>query len=82
MTCRKLSRLLIVGSILLAPGMAAASVWSRLSFSVAPTSVLSLSGDFNDAATMKDMVIPGAGLGLVLRLQVHPESVSRRRLFL
>jgi len=65
----KLSQRLIILAFLLAPGSAAASVWSRLSFSVAPTSVFSLSGNFNDAAAMKDMVIPGAGLGLVLRFR-------------
>ena len=58
---------LIVLALLLTPGTAAAGVWSHLSFSVAPTAILSLTGNYNDTAAMKNMVIPGAGLGLVLR---------------
>jgi len=68
----KLSQRLIILAFLLAPGSAAASVWSRLSFGIAPTSVLSITGNYNDTATIRNMVIPGAGLGLVLRFKFTP----------
>lgn len=63
----KIFQRLIVLALLLAPGTSAAGVWTRLSFSVAPTTVLSLTGDYSGTATMKSMVIPGAGIGLALR---------------
>ena len=66
----KFSQRLIVLAFLLMPGTAAANVWSRLSFGIAPTSILSLAGNYNDRATMRNMVIPGAGLGLILRFKL------------
>jgi hypothetical protein len=65
------ARLLVTAAALLAlPGIARATVWSRLSLSLVPGAMMSLKGSYNAVATMKSTFIPGAGLGLVLRYRM------------
>lgn len=51
---------------------ASAEMGRRLSLSLQPGSLISLHGAYSSTATLRDTVIPGAGLGLVLGYHIGP----------
>jgi hypothetical protein len=66
----KVVRQLALIAILGVPGFASAGIWSKLSISVAPGTILSLAGNYRSGTSWKDVFLPGAGLGLVLRYKL------------
>lgn len=57
--------------MIIAPGVGEAGFLNRLGLSLNPGTVLALHGNYSDSKKLKDMVIPGAGLGLIFRYKIN-----------
>jgi len=57
--------------MIIAPGVGEAGFLNRFGLSLNPGTVLALRGNYSDSKKLKDMVIPGAGLGLILRYKIN-----------
>jgi hypothetical protein len=62
---------IIMITMALAPRTATAGLLSRLGVGLNPGTLLALRGDYSSSAKLKDMVLPGAGLGLSLRYRLN-----------
>ncbi|MDH7511482.1 MAG: outer membrane beta-barrel protein [Clostridiales bacterium] len=57
--------------MIIAPGVGEAGFLNRFGLSLNPGTVLALHGNYSDSKKLKDMVIPGAGLGLIIRYKIR-----------
>ncbi len=57
--------------MIIAPGVGEAGFLNRFGLSLNPGTILALHGNYNDSNKLKDMVIPGAGLGLIIRYKIR-----------
>jgi hypothetical protein len=66
---RSIFMLLIL--VALAPGAAAAGLFSKIGIALNPETLFSLNGNYSGSLKLKEMLLPGAGLGLTLRYRLH-----------
>ena len=57
--------------MIIGPGVGEAGWLDRFGLSFNPGTVIALHGNYSDSKKLKDMVIPGAGLGLILRCKIN-----------
>lgn len=57
--------------MILTPRESAANFWNKFSISLKPGGLWALTGNYNDTEKLRDMVLPGAGLGLTLRYEIY-----------
>jgi hypothetical protein len=53
------------------PWLNAANFLNKFSISLKPGALWALTGGYNDTEKLRDMVLPGAGLGLTLRYEIY-----------
>lgn len=61
----------IIIFVMLASGVSAANILSKFSISLKPGGLWALTGSYNDTEKLRDMVLPGVGLGLNLRYEIY-----------
>ena len=62
---------LMFAFLMLTQGASAANYLSKFSLSLKPGGIYALSGNYNDTEKLRDMVLPGVGLGFTLKYKIY-----------